>query len=310
MNDSPMVEIENLFFAYKDRAALRGVSLTVERAEIFGLLGPNGRGKPTLFRILSTAFKPQAGSAHIGGLDAVRDSAGIREKIGVVFQTPSLDGRLTVMENLLCAGQLYGLHGANLRGRAEEMLSRLGVLDRAKDYAARLSGGLKRRVEIAKSLLHRPVVLILDEPSTGLDPGARADMWRYLKSLHAEGVTVLVTTHLMEEAEHCNHLAILHEGKVAAAGSPDEMKHGIGGDVLVIKTRDSGGLAEKIQQKFSVKATAVNGVVQIEHANAAAFVARLVESFPGEIESVTFRRPSLEDVFLKQTGHQFWEEAR
>lgn len=305
---TPIVEIQNLSFSYKTRAALQGVSLSVFREEIFGLLGPNGGGKTTLFRILSTFFPPDSGRAMIHGLDLARDFAQVRRKIGVVFQAPSLDAKLTVAENLMHQGHLYGIAGRLLKERSRKMLERLGLADRAGEIVEKLSGGLKRRVELAKGLLHKPELLILDEPSVGLDPGARIDLWKYLKGLREDGVTILVTTHLMEEAEHCNRIAILNHGRLVCMGSPESLKAEIGGDVVSVTAPDSAGLAGKIQEKFKVNAMVMGGVIQIERERGAQFIAQLVEAFPGAVESVTLRKPTLEDVFIHQTGHRFWQE--
>jgi len=306
---SSMIEIKNLSHAYKSREALKNINLSISRGEIFGCLGPNGSGKTTLFRILSTFFLPTSGRVTIDGLDLQRQSAAIRKKIGIVFQSPSLDDKLTVMENVRHQGHLYGLKGKELKGRSQEMLERLGIADRASELVRKLSGGLKRRVELAKGLLHRPSVLILDEPQTGLDPGARLDFWRYLKELRdRESVTILVVTHLMEEAEHCDRLAILSEGELIACGTPSELKREIGGDVLHIKADDVAVLADQIKQKFGVPTMIIDGTLQIEHENGHRFITELVEAFPGKIDSITFRKPTLEDVFIHKTGHQFWDE--
>jgi len=274
-------------------------------------------GKTTLFRILSTSFAPTEGEVQAIGFDLKKSYHAVRSKLGVVFQSPSLDGKLTVRENLIHQGHLYGLKGAGLKNRVGEMLDRLGIRDREKVLVAKLSGGLKRRVELAKGLLHKPELLILDEPSTGLDPGARIDLWKYLSMLRErENVTVLVTTHLMEEAEQCDRVAILNHGKLIRLGEPDELKKEVGGDVVLVRTRNlrGGGLAttpafiKKIEEKFNLTPIVTNGSLQIEHEHGARFVAQLVEAFPGEIESVTFRKPTLEDVFVHHTGHRFWEE--
>ena len=304
-----MVEIQDLRYAYGERPVLQGLSFQVPRGEIFGLLGPNGSGKTTLFRILCTAFPPGSGVVKIHGLQIPRDYGEIRKKIGIVFQSPSLDAKLTVRENLIHQGHLYGLCGGELAKRIEEMMGRLGIQDRAGERVDKLSGGLKRRAELAKGLLHRPSLLILDEPSTGLDPGARIDLWRYLKNLReGEGMTILVTTHLMEEAELCDSVAILNHGKIVSLGSPDALKKTIGGDVIVVKTKNLVELAQKIKHKFNLEALISEDNLQIEHPHAAGFIARFAEAFPGEVESIVFRKPSLEDVFLHKTGHRFWSE--
>jgi ABC-2 type transport system ATP-binding protein len=199
MGPAPAIEVRGLSHSYGERRALDGVEFSVEAGTIFGLLGPNGGGKTTLFRLLSTLLPIQAGQARVLGLDLAREPNEVRKHIGVTFQSPSIDPKLTVGENLKYQGQIYGLFGAALRQRIDLLAEKLGLRERLGERAETLSGGLKRRVEIAKGLLHRPQLLLLDEPSTGLDPGARHDLWRYLRGLREEdGVTVLVTTHLME----------------------------------------------------------------------------------------------------------------
>lgn len=306
-----MISIENVKFSYKDREALKGISLSIQRNEIFGLLGPNGSGKTTLFRILSTAFRPSSGQVTIHGFLMPGQEDKIREKTGVVFQSPSLDGKLSVLENLIHHGHLYGISGRALHERCDEMLGRLGMKDRAKERVDKLSGGLKRRVELAKALLHRPELVILDEPSTGLDPGARIDLWKYLKRLRGEeGVTVLVTTHLMDEADHCDRLAVMSHGQIVSCGKPEELKKKISGDVIVAHSENPEVLAKSIEEKLSLKAAVLDGTVQLEHEKGAEFVARLAGLFSSEITSITVRKPTLEDVFIHETGHRFWDEAK
>jgi ABC-2 type transport system ATP-binding protein len=291
------VDVDGLTHRYGERNALDGVSFSVRGGEVFGLVGPNGGGKTTLFKILSTALTPTSGSARVAGID-VHDGA-VRRKIGVVFQSPSLDGKLQVGENLLHHGHLYGLSGSALRARIDEELSRFGLADRKGDRVEKLSGGLQRRVELAKALLHRPEVLLLDEPSTGLDPGARRDLWDALRSL--KGVTVLLTTHLLEEAERCDRLAILHKGRIVALGEPMALRAEIGGDIVSMRSRDAAGLATAIREKLGEEPQVVDGVVRLSKERGHEVVVRLVESFPGLIESVTVAKPSLEDVFLAKT---------
>src|ERR1700674_5113538 len=243
---SSVISVQNLVHRYGDRTALNGVSFDVRPAELFGLLGPNGSGKTTLFRILSTLMIPVAGRALVLGFDAARDLNNMRRHIGVVFQAQSIDIKLTAAENLRHQGHLYGLHGAALKSRIQEMLARVGLGDRAHEKAETLSGGMQRRLELAKGLLHHPSVLLLDEPTTGLDPGARRDLWQYLAILRdEERVTVIVTTHLMEEAGRCDRLAFLSQGKLVALGTPFDLKQEIGGDVIVLDTRDPESLADR-----------------------------------------------------------------
>ncbi len=305
-----MISVEDIVHRYEERTALNGVSFEVQPAELFGLLGPNGSGKTTLFRILSTLMIPTSGRATIMGFDVAREPNRVRREIGVVFQAQSIDVKLTAAENLMHQGHLYGLHGAALRARIKEMLGRVGLADRANEKAETFSGGMQRRVELAKGLLHHPSVLLLDEPTTGLDPGARRDLWQYLAILRdEERVTVIVTTHLMEEAERCDRLAILNEGKVVALGTPNDLKHEIGGDVIVLETNGPEALARRIQDRFRVEAQVLPGQVRIERENGHRFVTDVVEAFPGEIEAVSISKPSLEDVFIHRTGHRFWTEG-
>jgi ABC-2 type transport system ATP-binding protein len=275
----------------------------VRKGEIFGLLGPNGGGKSTLFRILSTMMVPTAGRALIAGHDVVRDSAAVRRQVGVVFQTQSLDKALTVEENLRAQGHLHGLRGAVLNERMERAMERLGLADRRRDLVETLSGGLRRRVEIAKALLHKPQVLLMDEASTGLDPAARRDLSRHIESLRSgDGVTILLTTHILEEAGRCDRLVLLHQGNMVAEGTPAELRARIGGDVVVLQTADTALLASKIERRFGVRPVVRDGEVRVEIANGHRFIAEVVEAFPGAIESVGLHKPTLEDVFVNQTG--------
>ena len=304
-----IIQVRDVVHRYADRTALNGVTFDVRPAELFGLLGPNGSGKTTLFRILSTLMIPSSGTAIIAGLDAVREPGLVRRRIGVVFQAQSVDGKLTARENLWHQGHLYGLHGAQLNTRIDEILTRVGLLDRAADLVETFSGGMQRRIELAKGLLHHPQVLLLDEPTTGLDPGARRDLWQYLGMLRdQEHVSVIVTTHLMEEAERCDRLAILSEGNLVALGTPDSLTREIGGDVILLEARDPQSLATQIRARFQVDATVIDKHVRIEIENGHRFVPDVVEAFPGEIQSLSVSKPTLEDVFIHRTGHRFWNE--
>ena len=313
---APVISVQDIVHRYDNRTALNGVSFQVRHAELFGLLGPNGSGKTTLFRILSTLMVPTAGQAIIMGCDAAGEPAQVRRQIGVVFQAQSVDPKLTAYENLWHQGHLYGLRGAALKSRIKEILKRVGLADRAKEYVETFSGGMQRRIELAKGLLHHPSVLLLDEPTTGLDPGARRDLWQYLQILRdEERVSVMVTTHLMEEAQRCDRLAILNEGKLVALGTPAELKREIGGDVIWVEaTRDARELAQRVSQRFNVEAVAIgnddsDSKIRIEIENGHRFIAELAEAFPGEIQTVTISKPTLEDVFIHRTGHRFWTEA-
>jgi len=310
---APVISVRDLVHRYpdrnKDRTALNGVSFDVRPAELFGLLGPNGSGKTTLFRILSTLMVPSAGVALVAGVDAVREPAALRRRIGVVFQAQSVDPKLTAYENLWHQGHLYGLRGHALKERIQEILTRVGLLDRAKDRLETFSGGMQRRIELAKGLLHHPEVLLLDEPTTGLDPGARRDLWQYLQILRdQEHVSVIVTTHLMEEAQRCDRLAILNEGNLVALGTPEELTREIGGDVILLEARDPQTLADRIRDKFHVDTSVMDAHVRLEIENGHRFVPDVVEAFPGEILALSVSKPTLEDVFIHRTGHRFWSE--
>jgi len=307
---SAVISVQNVVHQYEQRTALDGVSFDVQGAELFGLLGPNGSGKTTLFRILSTLMIPVGGRALIMGSDVARDPNSVRRQIGVVFQAQSIDVKLTAAENLRHQGHLYGWRGKALQARIEEILQRVGLADRANEKAETFSGGMQRRLELGKGLLHHPSVLLLDEPTTGLDPGARRDLWQYLAILRdEERVTVIVTTHLMEEAERCDRLAILNEGKVVALGTPDELKREIGGDVILLDAKNPESLAERIQRRFAVDVQVLQGQVRLERENGHQFIPDVVEAFPGEIEALSVSKPTLEDVFIHRTGHRFWKEG-
>lgn len=312
MSDSanPIIAIRGLTHRYGEREALRELSLSIHAGEIFGLLGPNGSGKTTLFRILSTLIAPTSGSVEMLGLDVRTARDAIRTQIGVVFQSPSLDKELTAAENLRYHGHLYGLGGAELEERIDAMLGLVGLAQRPREFVKQFSGGMRRRVELAKGLITRPRILLMDEPSTGLDPGAQAEVWQYLRRIRQEhGVTIVLATHLMDEAEQCDRLAILDGGRLAACGSPAELKGGIGvADVITIVAEgDAGPLAAEIRESLGVEARVVGSVVRIERSAGHEFIPRLVETFAGRIRSVSLGRPTLHDVFLHVTGHTFAE---
>ncbi len=303
------VEIEGLSFSYGERAALDNVSFEVASGAVFGLLGPNGGGKTTLFHILSTLFPYQTGKVRVLGHDPLSERAAVRASIGVVFQNPSLDGKLTVRENLEHHGHLYGVRGQGLRERIEAALATVAIDDRGQDTVETLSGGLKRRVELAKAMVSRPKLLIMDEPSTGLDPGARRDLRNYIETLRSStGATVLLTTHLMDEAERCDRLVILDRGRVVAEGSPDELRSNIGGEVVLIRSGDPDALATGIRSRFGLEPVRHDGALRLEQTDGHELVERLIEAFPDAIDATTVSKPALEDVFLRATGHRFWSE--
>jgi ABC-2 type transport system ATP-binding protein len=308
--EPPAIRIAELTHRYGDREAVRALSLEVSPAEVFVLLGPNGSGKTTLFRVLSTLIPLQSGTVSIFGHDLCSQASIIRRQLGVVFQAPSVDKKLTVRENLRHHGRLYGLAGRELATRIDQMVHRLGLGDRTGELVEKLSGGLRRRVELAQGMLHRPRLLLLDEPSTGLDPGARSDVWRYLLEIRQEeGVTVVLTTHLLDEAERADRIGIMHQGQLVALDSPVALQASVGGDSITIRTNDPVALATDITACFGCAASLVGCAVRLEQPNGHEWVPRLMSTFGDRIDTITLGKPTLEDVFIDHTGHRFWTDG-
>jgi len=305
MPADPAIVVSEVTHRYGDRVAVDGLSLAIDEGEIFVFLGPNGSGKTTLFRLLSTLIPLQSGEINILGSDLRQATSEVRSLLGVVFQAPSLDKKLTVAENLTHQGRLYGLSSAQLKSRSQQMLAALGLSELSGDVVETLSGGMRRRVELAKGMLHQPRLLLLDEPSTGLDPGARADLWKYLQQVRDEGVTIVLTTHLLEEAERADRIAIMHQGKLAALDTPAALQASVGGDSITMRAPRPEELASSIRKKFDCEATVLDGTVRLEQPDGHQWISRLVEAFPEEIETVTLGKPTLEDVFIDRTGHQY-----
>jgi ABC-2 type transport system ATP-binding protein len=310
MTTTVAIAVEGLCHRYGERRALNGVSFSIQAGEVFAIVGPNGGGKTTLFRVLTTLIPPQRGGVRIWGLDVQSQVAQVRRFIGVVFQAASLDRKLTVLENLHQQAALYGVSRAIFRQRSEMLLSELGLVDRQRDLVETLSGGLRRRVELAKGMIHRPRLLLMDEPTTGLDPGVRSDLWRYLHQLRDEfGVTIVLTTHLLEEAERADRLAILNQGEIVAIDKPAALRDTVGGDSITIDTLEPVELAVDIRERFGIEATAIDGSVRLEQPNGHAWVPRLAAEFPEKMRAIHVGRPTLEDVFISRTGHRFWQET-
>nr|AGC72164.1 daunorubicin resistance ABC transporter ATPase subunit [uncultured bacterium A1Q1_fos_962] len=309
MNGDAAIEVRGLSHAYGARHALREVDLEVKRGELFALLGPNGGGKTTLFRILSTLMPHQMGEVRISGHDLRTQLFEVRHSLGVVFQSPSLDKKLSIDENITQQAALYGLSRSVLQQRREEVLEQLGLMDRRHDRIEVLSGGLKRRADLAKSLIHLPRILLLDEPTTGLDPGARSDLWRYLGLLRDRyQMTIALTSHLLEEADRADRIAILHEGQVVVRGNPSELRAELGAPSLTIETDQTEWLFRELTDRFATQVSIVDQAVRLEQVMDSRFVQQLMDDYPEQIKSVKWGRPTLEDLFIRHTGHRFWQE--
>ncbi len=298
------IEVHKLVKKFGQMTAVDGISFTVGEGEIFGFLGPNGAGKTTTISMLCTLVKPTAGLAQVAGHDVARESQAVRRAIGLVFQEPSLDDRLTAWENLLIHAVLYDVPNRERAGRTREVLNLVELYERRNDLVKTFSGGMKRRLEIARGLLHRPRVLFLDEPTLGLDPQTRHRLWDYVLALRErEGVTVFLTTHYMDEAEHADRIAIMDHGQIVALDTPARLKDRVGGDIVTLKTINDEAAADELRQRFGLKVDRQNGHLHFEVAGGERFIPELVGGLSTRIQSVSLRRPTLDDVFLKLTGH-------
>jgi ABC-2 type transport system ATP-binding protein len=302
-----IIEVENLVKKFGELTAVNGISFAVESGAIFGFLGPNGAGKSTTIKMLSTLLKPTAGRATLAGFDINSQQNQVRQSIGLVFQDPSLDIRLTADENLHFHARLYNVPKDVFSTRAEQVLRMVDLLDRRSSLVSTFSGGMKRRLEIARGLLHHPKVLFLDEPTLGLDPQTRNAIWQHVRKLRDEvGTTVFMTTHYMDEAENCDHIAIVDHGKIQAIDTPAALKRMIGGDKIIV--RGDEALAQDISTRYNVELQRVSGEFHFQINSGAEFVPRLVTDFDGRVKSIQVKQPSLEDVFLKLTGHAIREQ--
>ena len=309
-NEPSAIAVHALTKRFGTVEAVRGIDLDVRPGEIFGFLGPNGAGKSTTINILCTLMRATSGSASVAGIDVDRDPSGVRSRIGLVFQDPSLDQQLTARENLQFHAFVYDVPAAIRAERIAEVLEMVELSDRAETPVMTFSGGMRRRLEIARGMLHTPQVLFLDEPTIGLDPQTRQHIWRYLVELPKQrGVTIFMTTHYMDEAEYCDRIAIIDHGEIQAIGTPDELKAMVGGDVVTVTTTDNAAALPQIAALAGSDPITYNGSLRVEVADAAAFVPRLVREAGVEVTSVQFRRPSLDDVFLKLTGRAIRDET-
>jgi ABC-2 type transport system ATP-binding protein len=299
-----LLAVENLSHWYGDHTVLENFFLHLNRREILGILGPNGSGKSTFLRVLSTLVRPQTGKVEVCGFDVARHPDAVRARIGVVFQTQTLDKLLTVEENLMAWGTFYGLKGHGLIERVREALGKLKLEDRRRQVAGTLSGGLQRRAEIARALLHQPQLLILDEPTTGLDPNARDDFWDALESLRQGHDTgVVLSTHLFEEAEQCDTLVMLNRGRRVAEGSPGELKATIGGNIIELRAKETEQALELLEERLGYEPVLADGVIRVETMGAAEAIPRIVDVLSGGVVSIGFREPTLADVYRKVTEH-------
>ncbi|MCW5830904.1 MAG: ATP-binding cassette domain-containing protein [Labilithrix sp.] len=300
---SPAIVVRGLEKRYGDVHAVRGIDFEVRAGEVFGFLGPNGAGKSTTISILCTLTAPTAGSATVAGYDVVRERDAVRRNIGLVFQQTTLDDYLSARRNLLFHGELYGVPKDVLPARVEEVMTMVGLWDRRDSAVATFSGGMKRRLEIARGLVHAPNVLFLDEPTIGLDPQTRSSIWAHIRELQARhAITVFLTTHYMDEAEHCDRVAIMDAGTIVAEGAPEALKAAVGKDRVQVRTADDVVAISVLKEKLGVDARVHEGAVTFSVASGEEFVPRLFAELPIAIRSVSVARPSLDDVFLSFTG--------
>ena len=310
MPDKHVIEVEHLVKNYKELVAVNDISFNVERGEVFGLLGPNGAGKTTVISILCTLTRLTSGRALVNGFDISRQQAQVRQSIGLVFQDPSLDDRLSAMENLEFHARVYHVPASLIKERIEQMMRMVELWERRHDIVKTFSGGMKRRLELARGLLHRPKVLFLDEPTLGLDPQTRHRLWDFILGLRqTEGTTVFLTTHYMDEAEYANRIAVIDYGQLIALDSPRGLKGMVGGDMLSLSTVDNPKAQAELKERYHISATDDGEQIIFEITNGDKFIPTLVKGLKTEILSVSLRRPTLDDVFLKLTGRRLRDEA-
>ena len=295
----------NLHHQYGEHHALRGIDMDIHPGRVFALLGPNGCGKTTLFRLLCTLLPIQQGQVIVGGFDSASQPIRVREQIGIVFQSPSLDMKLTVDENIACQAALYGIHGAELSRRRDALLEQLDLVDRRNDRCQVLSGGLKRRVELAKGMLHKPRLLLLDEPSTGLDPSARLKLWDAIRDMAGQGMAVLLTTHMLDEADKADEIAIMSQGKLIAEGAPSDLRSEMGEGVITVVANDVLRAESILRNQLGLTPQRLHHQIRLKVDSPAKLIPVLVETLGEEVRSISLGRPSLEDVFIAKTGKAF-----
>ena len=299
----PAVEVLDLVKSYGEVEAVRGIDFEVGAGETFGFLGPNGAGKSTTINMLCTLVRPSGGQARVAGHDVVTERDEVRRNIGLVFQDTTLDGYLTAEQNLRLHAELYGVPRESVEPRMEQVMEMVGLWERRDSLVSTFSGGMKRRLEIARGLLHSPRVLFLDEPTVGLDPQTRSSIWSYIRELKAnEDITIFLTTHYMDEAEYCDRIAIMDRGEIIVLDTPEALKASVGQDRVQIQTDDDEAAIEALRDVFEIEAKVVEGMVTFGVPEGEHFVPRLFGELGRPIRSVNVSRPSLDDVFMSYTG--------
>ena len=303
MDAESAVEVRGLVKRYGEIEAVRGIDLTIHSGEVFGFLGPNGAGKSTTISMLCTLIRPTDGTATVAGFDVVKQRDAVRRHIGLVFQDTTLDNYLTAERNLRLHAELYGVPRSSLDARLRQVLEMVGLWDRRSSKVGTFSGGMKRRLEIARGLLHSPRVLFLDEPTVGLDPQTRSSIWRYIRELkQAEDITIFLTTHYMDEAEYCDRIAIMDSGRIIALDTPEALKESVGDDRVQIDTENQPAAIAELADRFGITAAVSEGTVTFRVKQGEQFVPRLFTEFSQPIRAVNVARPSLDDVFMSYTG--------
>jgi ABC-2 type transport system ATP-binding protein len=299
----PVVQVNDLVKRYGEIEAVRGINFEVTAGETFGFLGPNGAGKSTTIKILCTLANPTSGSARVAGYDVVKNRDTVRRNIGLVFQDTTLDSYLSGEQNLRFHADLYGVPRQQLAPRLKQVLEMVNLWDRRESIVSTYSGGMKRRLEIARGLLHAPRVLFLDEPTVGLDPQTRSSIWEYINDLkQREDITIFLTTHYMDEAENCDRIAIIDNGQIVAIDTPEALKASIGKDRVQISTSDDQAAIKELQERFDLEGAVHDGLVTFNVASGEQFVPRLFAELTQSIRSVSVHRPTLDDVFMSYTG--------
>ena len=303
-----VIDVNGLTKTFSNVRAVKDVSFTVSEGEVFGFLGPNGAGKTTTINMLCTLVRPTSGSATLNGYDVITDKNAVRRSIGLVFQETTLDDHLTAEQNIMFHALAYGVSKKSRIQKTEELLVLLGLWDRRKDKITTYSGGMKRRLEIARGLVHLPKILFLDEPTLGLDPQTRNNIWEYILKLRDEqGLTIFLTTHYMDEAEHSDRIAVIDDGRIVATDSPQSLKSQIQGDLVVIKSAQLEPISAKLRDAFSLTPKIMDEAVTVQVPDGETFIPRFLRAYEGDIHSIGLSRPTLEDVFLNLTGRHIRE---